>query len=157
MQTNRMGKQATCVFLLFAMLSELGCAGRETILVMEPPPDENPGIEFPADVKVSLKEETALKGHRGETVAIWKTKQINGEITGWRDGVIVFYKDPLATGSPYKWSFAVPVEKIERIGFLGPSSQSGGFWNGMALGVFTVVATFMLYALALSQSTVSFR
>jgi hypothetical protein len=149
------GKRAACVLLLLVMLFELGCAGRETILKMEPPTEENPGIELPADVQVSLKEETSLKGRRGKKEAVWKGRQMSGEITGWRDGVIVFDKKPVATGSPYKFKFTVPVEKIERIGFLGPTTKPGGFWTGAALGAFSVVAGFLLYAYIVTQTTVN--
>jgi hypothetical protein len=145
------GMRAAGVLLLLVMLFELGCAGRKTLLKMEPPPKENPGVELPADVEVSLKEKTALKARFRNKKAVWKGKQMSGEITGWRDGVIVLNKKPSSAGSPYKWNFSVPVEKIERIGFLGPSGKSGGLWLGVSLGVFSVLASLLAYGFLLSQ------
>lgn len=149
--------RAAGVLLLLVMLFELGCAGRKTLLKMEPPPKENPGVELPASVKVSLKEKTALKGRFREKEAVWKGTQMSGKITGWRDGVIVLDRTPSSAGSPYKWNFSVPVEKIERIGFLGPTAQSGGFWVGLSLGVFSVLAGLLMYGFLMSRSSVSFH
>jgi hypothetical protein len=114
---------------------------------MSPPPDQNPGIVLPIQVRTTLKGKTRLRGSNGPRKTVWETEKISGEMTAWRTDLITIRSENKSKTLSLDYDFGVPVNCIESIEVT--ESPAAEFTTGTIVGILSVGAAFfamVLYA-----------